>query len=73
MGTVDKKAFLTAKVTAGGIVNTDRAVVAAEMSNTMTIDEAVARAKTQVKDVPSVKSNVNADVVVPVPLYPMFR
>lgn len=73
MGTVDKKAFLTDKVTAGGIVNTERAVVAAQMTNTMTVEEAVSRAKAQVKDVPATKSNVNAKVVVPMPLFPMFR
>ncbi len=73
MGTVDKKAFLTDKVTAGGIVNTERAVVAAQMTNTMTVDEAVSRANLQVKDVPSVKSQVNSEVVIPMPLYPMFR
>jgi hypothetical protein len=63
MGTVDKKGFLTEKVTTGGIVNFDRAVVAAEMTNTMPVTEAIARAK----------SDVSPEVVVPLPLYPMFQ
>jgi hypothetical protein len=74
MGTVDKKGFLTEKVTTGGIVNLDRAVVAAEMTNTMPVTEAIARAKSQVKDAPvSAKSDVSPEVVVPLPLYSMFQ
>lgn len=75
MGTVDKKGFLTEKVTAGGIVNTDRAVVAAEMTNSMSVTEAISRAKSHVKDVPtaSLKSAASYGTVVPMPLTPMFQ
>ncbi len=74
MGTVDKKGFLTEKVTAGGIVNLDRAVVAAEMTNTMPVTDAIARAESQVKDAPvDAKSDVSPEVVTPMPLYPMFQ
>ena len=74
MGTVDKKSFLTDKIATGGIVNLDRAVVAAQMSNTMTVSEAVSRAKLQVKDAPSgMKSSQSFGTVVPMPLTPMFQ
>jgi subtilisin family serine protease len=74
MGTVDRKGFLTEKVTTGGIVNIDRAVMAAQMTNTMSINDAIARSEAQVRDMPvAPKSEVNANAVVPMPLYPMFR
>ncbi|HXH75433.1 MAG TPA: S8 family serine peptidase [Bacteriovoracaceae bacterium] len=43
MGTVDKKEFLKARVTSGGIVNAERAVYAAIMSRMVTIEEAIER------------------------------
>jgi cell wall-associated protease len=75
MGTVDLKGFLTEKVSAGGIVNLERAVVAAEMSNSMTVSEAISRAKAQVKDAPtsSLKSAMNFGTVVPMEMPSMFR
>ena len=73
LGTVDKKAFLAEKVSTGGIVNLERAVIAAEMSKTMTVAEAINRAKAQVKDAPTEKSNVSPNSVQPMPLFPMFR
>lgn len=73
MGTVDKKAFLTEKVATGGIVNLDRAVVAAQMSNSMTVVEAIARSKSQIKDAPVEKSIVAPRTVDPLPLFPMFQ
>lgn len=73
MGTVDLKGFLKEKVSTGGIVNLDRAVVAAQMTVSMTVDEAINRAKIQVMDAPSSKSAVHPEAVVPMPLYPMFR
>ena len=74
MGTVDKKAFLTEKVTAAGIVNLERAVVAAEMTNSMTVDEAVSRANVQIKDaLVDAKTQVAPQNVVPMPLTPMFK
>lgn len=74
MGTVDKKGFLTDKVMTGGIVNLERAVVAAEMTKTMTVAQAISRAKGQVKD--EVSEGVKASEfskVAPIPFNPMFK
>ena len=74
MGTVDKKSFLMDIIATGGIVNLDRAVVAAQMSNTMTVSEAVSRENLQVKDAPAgMKSSQSFGTVVPMPLTPMFQ
>jgi cell wall-associated protease len=73
MGTVDKKGFLLDKVSTGGIVNSERAVVAAQMTNSLKVGEAIARAKSLVKDLPSTKSNVEFGNVVPMPMPSMFR
>ncbi len=73
MGTVDKKDFLVEKVSAKGIVNTDRAVLAAQLSNSIAVDEAIARSLIQVKDVPTVRSDVDPSVVAPMALTPMFQ
>ncbi len=51
MGTVDKKDFLKGKVVSEGIVNMDRAVRAASLSNSMPIDQAVAQAGSEIADV----------------------
>lgn len=74
MGTVDQKGFLTDKVSTGGIVNSERAVVAAQMTNSMTVTEAISRAKSHVKEAVSFgTSDVNPHSVVPMPLAPMFK
>src|SRR5690606_17225874 len=75
MGTVDKKGYLTDKVATGGIVNSERALVAAHMSKTLGVSAAIAASKRQVCDQPSgFKSfNVNPNAIVPMPLAPMFR
>jgi subtilisin family serine protease len=74
IGTVDSKGFLQDKVTAGGLVNSERAVVAAQISAKEGIAAAIGRARVQVSDVPSASaSGLNSKWVVPVPLYPMFR
>jgi cell wall-associated protease len=74
MGTVDKKAFLADKVMAGGIVNLDRAVVAANMTNTMSVSEAISRSKSQVKDAPvAVSSQAQKNAVIPMDMPAMFR
>ncbi len=73
MGTVDKKAFLADKV-ATGLVNLDRAVVAAEMTNSMSVNEAITRAKSQVKNAPTMKNSWIAPMsVTPIPMVPMFK
>jgi cell wall-associated protease len=51
MGTVDLKDFLNGKVVSGGIVNPERAVLAATMVKTHGIDTAIATARQQVADV----------------------
>lgn len=71
MGTVDKKAFLADKV-ATGLVNTERAVVAAQMTNSMSVNEAIGRAKSQVKNLPVMKTLAPMSVE-PMPMLPMFQ
>lgn len=74
MGTVDAKGFLKDKVSTGGIVNSERAVVAAQISNTLPVGMAITKAKFQVKDAESfVRSDVDAKSVIPMPLTPMFK
>ena len=74
MGTVDSKSFLKDKVSTGGIVNSERAVVAAQMSKTIGVTLAIAKAKMQVKDAQSFhKEDVNPNAVIPMPLSPMFH
>ncbi len=53
MGTVDKKDFLKDKVASGGIANIARAVKAAELSLTSTVDKAVELAIVMIADVQS--------------------
>ena len=55
MKTVDLKDFLKGKVTAGGIVNPKRAVLAAQLSVRMSLHEAIESARAQVTDVKSHK------------------
>lgn len=75
MGTVDSKSFLKDKVATGGIVNTERAVTAAEMSKTIGVTLAIASAKLQVRDVQTLVGDevVNPHAIVPMPLTPAFR
>ena len=73
MGTVDKKSFLSDKVTTGGVINHQRAVVAAEMSKKMTVSEAISRAKTMVKDARILKSMRKPMDVTPIPMLPLFK
>ncbi|HXH75434.1 MAG TPA: S8 family serine peptidase [Bacteriovoracaceae bacterium] len=73
MGTVDKKAFLADKVATGGIVNSERAVFAAQISKSMPLALAITTAKLKVKDEPTHKSVVRSMDVIPMPLAPMFQ
>jgi cell wall-associated protease len=75
MGTVDAKGFLKDKVSTGGIVNLERAVVAAQISNSLPVSMAIVKAKFQVKDAESFtsRSDVDAKSVIPMPLTPMFK
>jgi subtilisin family serine protease len=51
METVDQKAFLKGKVVSGGIVNVNRAVMAATMSKSMPLLDAIHSARLQVTDI----------------------
>lgn len=73
MGTVDKKAFLSDKVTAGGLVNSARAIFAAEGSRSMSVEMAIAAANLKIKDEKALKSMGNSVEVIPMPLTPMFQ
>lgn len=70
MGTVDAKGFLSGKVKAKGIVNMERAVVAAQMSLKMDIDSAIQTSKVNVADVAVSKEkvNFNPELITPMPL-----
>ncbi len=62
-GTVDVKSWLKGKVLTSGIVNKARALKAAELSLTLSVDEAISKAKTLVSDVAVTKSlNLNKDL-----------
>lgn len=74
MGTVDSKTFLKDKVLTGGIVNAQRALRAAELSKTIGVAGAIARANVQVRDMElQSKERVYPQAIVPIPLTPMFR
>jgi cell wall-associated protease len=74
MGTVDKKPFLADKVATSGIINPDRALMAAELSTKSTLSQAISRSRTMVRDVAPVKSRLaKPAAIVPIPLSPMFN
>lgn len=61
--TVDKKDWLKSKVSSGGIVNDQRALAAAELSKTMSLEAAIASARQNVADLVNlVGSDITADV-----------
>ena len=51
MATTDLKAFLKGKVVSGGIVNTKRAMMAAKLSTSMQLSDAISTSRVQVNDV----------------------
>lgn len=73
MGTVDKKGFLSDKVAAGGIVNMERALFAARASKTVSLQEAIGRSKSQVRDMPTDAVETTPSFVTPIPLTETFR
>jgi subtilisin family serine protease len=81
MLTVDKKLFLEGKVVSGGIANVDRAIKAAQLSTSMSIDQAIARAKSEIPDtqleeasLSSKESDTNrGDDGIPIPLPSLFK
>jgi hypothetical protein len=55
-------------------VNFERAVMAARLSTSMGVEEAVARARTGVRDQPTARPTVNREMkVAPLPLFPSFQ
>ncbi|MDA8794040.1 S8 family serine peptidase [Bacteriovoracaceae bacterium] len=75
MGTVDYKEFLKGKVLSEGLVNKERAQLAAKMSLEMPLEEAISLARKEVKD-QKMKSEFTcqaADKVEPLALFPNFR
>lgn len=68
MGTVDEKGFLVDKVKTKGIVNPQRAVVAAQMSLKMNIDEAIEMSISNVSDVATSKNKllINPELITPI-------
>jgi subtilisin family serine protease len=75
MGTVDAKAFLTNKVKAAGIVNSNRAVHAAKLSLSMDVGTAISRSRVSIRDVEvtNTKRNTNANAITPMPLTKLFQ
>ncbi|MBY0517272.1 MAG: S8 family serine peptidase [Bacteriovoracaceae bacterium] len=74
IGTADLKDFLKGKVVANGIVNTNRAVLAADLSRSVGISEAITRSRSSVRDVEPSREIVNPFVqVTPMALMPMFQ
>lgn len=74
IGTVDMKDFLRGKVLSNGVVNAERARTAAQLSRSMGVREAVARARSSVRDQLPAREIVRIGTkVAPLPLTPMFR
>ncbi len=75
LGTVDKKAFLKAKVKTNGIVNLNRAVHAAKLSLTMNVQDAIQSSNVNVADVlvEEEKFNFNPSLITPIPLPSLFK
>jgi cell wall-associated protease len=74
MGTVDAKDWLKGKVKSGGVANSERAVVAADLSKNMSVTSAIAESKIRVQDINMPKSDVvipqdAKDLVLPLPSF----
>jgi subtilisin family serine protease len=72
MGTVDKKDYLKEKVSSEGVVNPERALMAAKLSLSLSVDEAISQAKLQVDDIhsnlsKSINDEVGSSLVLPLP------
>jgi cell wall-associated protease len=59
MGTVDLKPWLQGKVVSQGVANPSRAILAAKMSLTQSVDDAINSARMSVMDMPKRKANKN--------------
>ena len=74
VSTVDKKEWLKDKVTSGGIVNSHRAVAAAELSRHMPLDQALDQARSEVADETHARLDISAEaekdlLVLPMPAF----
>ena len=69
MKTVDLKDFLKGKVTSAGIVNPKRAILAASLTGKMSLGEAIATARAQVRDVKMLhqRKSIYEGYVMPLP------
>ncbi|MCK5072731.1 MAG: S8 family serine peptidase [Bacteriovoracaceae bacterium] len=73
MDTVDKKDFLKGKVKSGGIVNSDRALYAANLTRSGTLEQAIGMAIKDVTDIPVEKGiNTIPEFVFTLPLQSGF-
>ncbi|MFZ9520700.1 MAG: S8 family serine peptidase [Silvanigrellaceae bacterium] len=61
LGTVDKRDWLSDKVSSSGIVNRDRAVHAAQLSHKMTVAQAIAQATKEIPDLETPYERVMSD------------
>jgi cell wall-associated protease len=73
METVDKKDFLKGKIVSSGVVNSMRAVRAAELSAYNSIEESINMAKEEISDTPSNKKYYNINHVPVLPLPSLFQ
>lgn len=71
VSTVDKKEWLKDKVTSGGIVNSHRAVAAAELSRRMPLDQALEQARSEVADETYARLDISAEAERDLLLLPM--
>ena len=73
MQTVTKKSWLRGKIASGGVLNQERAVYAADLSNVMELDAAISHSLREIEDTFVAKSNWNPfakelkDLVLPLP------
>ncbi len=61
LGTVDKKAFLVSKVSSQGVINRNRALIAAELSKSYSLDYAIEQSLREVRDIPVVFQHYSFD------------
>ena len=73
MGTVDPKDFLKGKVLSEGIVNSDRALRAATLSLTVSVEDAILRSKDEVKDISRRNVIEDQSKIFVMPLFSPFK
>jgi cell wall-associated protease len=74
MGTVDKKAYLKTKVAAGGVVNPQRAIYAADLSKKFPLIVAITTSKVRISDAFVHESKeLKVDAIYPMPIFSLFK